>query len=120
MNKAYEIWLETMKMESKPTTIYTATYKNKEVRMYSIDSRIFISWYINGKLIEKALFPKEIITDIDLFFQTIYAEYIDKHLMYKIINTMKRYSPYLEDGENPIVSLKYENIMGEIKFEQSD
>ena len=58
--------------------------------------------------------------EMELFFQTIYAEYIDKHLMYKIINTMKRYSPYLEDGENPIVSLKYENIMGEIKFEQSD
>ena len=120
MNKEHKIWLETVKIESKPTTIYTATHENKEVHIYSIDSRIFINWYIDGRLIEKPKFPKEIITEMELFFQTIYAEYIDKHLMYKIINTMKRYLPYLEDGENPIVSLKYENIMGEIKFEQSD
>ena len=120
MNKAYEIWLETMKMEFKPTTIYTATYKNKEVRMYSIDSRIFISWYINGRLIEKPRFPKEIVTEMKLFFQTIYAKYIDKHLMYRIINTMKRYLPYLEDGENPIGQLKNIEIVGEIKLEQSD
>ena len=117
MNKAHEIWLETIKMESKPTTIYTATYKNKEVHMYSIDSRIFIKWYINGKLIERAIFPKEIITEMELFFQTIYAEYIDKHLMYKIINTMKRYLPYLEDGENLVGSIKNIEIMREIKLE---
>ena len=111
---------KTVKIESKPTTIYTATYENKGVRVYSIDGEICINCYIDGRLIKKPRFPKEIVTEMKLFFQTIYAEYIDKHLMYKIINTMKRYSPYLEDGENPIVSLKYENIMGEIKFEQSD
>lgn len=117
MNKAYEIWLETMKMESKPTTIYTATYKNKEVRIYSIDSRIFISWYINGKLIEKALFPKEIITDIDLFFQTVYAKCINKQLMCKILSIMKKCLPYLEDGENLVGSIKNIEIMREIKLE---
>ena len=58
MNKEYKIWLKTVKIESKPIAIYTATYENKEVRVYSIDSRIFINWYINGKLIEKAIFPK--------------------------------------------------------------
>lgn len=100
MNKAHEIWLETIKMESKPTTIYTATYKNKEVRMYSIDSRIFIKWYINGKLIERAKFPKEIITEIDLFFQTICAKCIDKYLMCKILSRMRKYLPYLEDGDD--------------------
>ena len=120
MIKEHEIRLKTVKIESKPITIYTASYENKEVHVYSMDSRIFINWYIDGRLIEKPRFPKEIITEMELFFQTIYAEYIDKHLMYKIINTMKRYLPYLEDGENPIVSSKYENIVGEIKFEQSD
>ena len=120
MIKEHEIRLETVKIESKPTTIYTATPENKEVHIYSIDSRIFINWYIDGRLIEKPKFPKEIVTEMKLFFQTIYAKYIDKHLTYRIINTMKRYLPYLEDEENPIVSLKYENIMGEIKFEQSD
>ena len=120
MNREYEILLETVKIESKPTTIYTATHENKEVHVYSIDSRIFINWYIDGRLIEKPKFPKEIITEIDLFFQTIYAEYIDKHLMYKIINTMKRYLPYLEDEENPIGQLKNIEIVGEIKIEQSD
>ena len=120
MIKEHEIRLKTVKIESKPTTIYTATHENKEVHIYSIDSGIFINWYIDGRLTEKPKFPKEIVTEMKLFFQTIYAKYIDKHLMYRIINTMKRYLPYLEDGENPIVSLKYENIVGEIKFEQSD
>ena len=86
--------------------------------MYSIDSRIFIEWYISGKLIEKALFPKEIITDIDLFFQTVYAKYINKHLMYKILNRMKEYLPYLEDGENPVGSLKNIELVGKIKIEE--
>ena len=54
---------------------------------------------------------------MELFIQTIYAKYIDKHLMYKILNTMERYLPYLEDSENPIGSLKYINIVGEIKVE---
>ena len=118
MNKEHKIWLETVKIESKPTTIYTATYENKEVHVYSIDdSKICIDWYINGKLIEKPKFPKEIVTEMKLFFQTIHAKYIDKHLMYRIINTMKRYLPYLEDGENPIGSLKNIEIVGEIKLE---
>ncbi len=100
MNKEYKIWLKTVKIESKPRTIYTATYENKEVRVYSIDdSKICIDWYINGKLIEKAKFPKEIITEMELFFQTIYAKCIDKHLMYRIINTMGRYLPYIEEGD---------------------
>ena len=120
MNKEHKIWLETVKIESKPTTIYTATHENKEVHIYSIDSRIFINWYIDGRLIEKPKFPKEIITEMELFFQIIYAKYIDKRLMYRIINTMKRYLPYLEDGENPIGQLKNIEIVGEIKFEQSD
>ena len=120
MNKEHEIWLETVKIESKPITIYTASYENKEVHIYSIDSRIFINWYIDGRLIEKPKFPKEIITEMELFFQIIYAKYIDKRLMYRIINTMKRYLPYLEDGENPIGQLKNIEIVGEIKFEQSD
>ena len=117
MIKEHEIRLETVKIESKPTTIYTATYENKGVRVYSIDSRIFIKWYIDGKPIEKAIFPKEIITEIDLFFQTIICKCIDKHLMYKIVNTMKRYLPYLEDGKNPIGSIKNIEIMREIKLE---
>ena len=54
---------------------------------------------------------------MELFFQTIICKYIDKHLMYKIVNTMKRYLPYLEDGENPISSLKNIEIVGEIKLE---
>lgn len=110
MDTEYKIWLETVKIESKPTTIYIATHENKEVRVYSIDSRIFINWYINGKLIEKAIFPKEIITEIELFFQTIYAKYIDKYLMHEILNTMKRYLPYLKD-ENEI---KHVKLVGEI------
>lgn len=117
MIKEHEIQLKTVKIESKPIMIYTASYENKEVHVYSMDSRIFINWYIDGRLIEKPKFPKEIITEMELFFQTIICKYIDKHLMYKIVNTMKRYLPYLEDEENPIGSLKYINIVGEIKLE---
>ena len=117
MIKEHEIRLKTVKIESKSTTIYTATHENKEVHIYSIDSRIFINWYIDGRLIEKPKFPKEIVTEMKLFFQTIYAKYIDKHLMYRIINTMKRYLPYLEDEENPIGQLKNIEIVGEIKLE---
>ena len=113
MDKEHKIWLETVKIESKPITIYTSTYENKEVRVYSIDSEICINWYINGRLIEKPKFSKEIITEMELFFQTIYAKYIDKHLMYKIINTMKRYLHYLED-ENEI---KYVKLVGKIIYE---
>ncbi len=52
MNKEYKIWLKTVKIESKPRTIYTATYENKEVRVYSIyDSKSCIDCYINGSLI---------------------------------------------------------------------
>ena len=100
MIKEYEIQLETVKIESKPTTIYTATYENKGVRVYSIDSRIFIKWYIDGKPIEKVIFPKEVITEIDLFFQTICAKCINKYLMCKILNRMRKYLPYLEDGDD--------------------
>lgn len=117
MTREYIIRLETVKIESKPTTIYTATYENKGVRVYSIDSRIFIKWYIDGRLIEKPKFPKEIITEMELFFQTIICKCIDKHLMYKIVNTMKRYLPYLEDGKNPVGSIKNIEIMREIKLE---
>lgn len=117
MDKEYKVWLETVKIESKPTTIYTATHENKEVRVYSIDSEICINWYIDGRLIENPKFPKEIITEMELFCHTIIYECIDKHSMYRIINTMKRYLPYLEDEENPIGSLKYVNIVGEIKLE---
>ena len=100
MIKEHEIRLETVKIESKPTTIYTATYENKGVRVYSIDGEICINWYIDGRLIEKPRFPKEIVTEIDLFFQTIYAKYIDKYLMCKILNKMRKYLPYLEDGDD--------------------
>lgn len=100
MIKEHEIQLKTVKIESKPIMIYTASYENKEVHVYSMDSRIFINWYIDGRLIEKPKFPKEIITEMELFFQTIICKYIDKHLMYKIVNTMKRYLPYLEDGDD--------------------
>ena len=117
MTREHEIRLETVKIESKSITIYNVTHENKEVRVYSMDNRIFINWYIDGRLIEKPKFPKEIITEMELFFQTIICKYIDKHLMYKIVNTMKRYLPYLEDEENPIGSLKYINIVGEIKLE---
>ena len=117
MDKEYNIWVKTVKIESKLRTIYTSTYENKEVRVYSIDSEIYINWYIDGRLIEEPKFPKEIITEMELFYQTIYAKCIDKHLMYKILNTMKKYLPYLEDEENPISSLKHINIVGEIKLE---
>ena len=100
MIKEHEIRLETVKIESKSITIYNVTHENKEVRVYSMDNRIFIKWYINGKLIERAIFPKEIITEMELFFFTIICKYIDKHLMHKIVNTMKRYLPYLEDGDD--------------------
>ena len=76
MNKEHKIWLETVKIESKPTTIYTATHENKEVHIYSIDSRIFINWYIDGRLIEKPKFPKEIIGDMSTF--DFIMDYIDK------------------------------------------
>ena len=112
-----KMWLETVKIESKPITIYNTIHENKEVRVYSIDSKICINWYIDEKLIEKPKFPKEIITEMELFCQTIIYKCIDKHLMYEILNTMKRYLPYLEDGENPIGLLKYINIVGEIKLE---
>lgn len=47
---------------------------------------------------------------MELFVQTIYAKYIDKHLMYEILNTMKRYLPYLEDEDE----IKYVELVGEI------
>ena len=103
MTREHMIWLETAKIQTKPIkpiTIYNASYENKEVRIYSIDSEICINWYIDGRLIEKPRFPKEIITEIDLFFQTIYAKYIDKYLMCKILNKMRKYLPYLEDGDD--------------------
>lgn len=106
MDKEYKIWLKTVKIDSKPITNYTATYKNKEVHVYSIDdSKICINWYIDRKLIENPMFPKEIITEMKLFFHTLYKyidKHIDKHLMYEIINTMKRYLPYLEDDEDSV------------------
>ena len=115
MDKEYKIWLETVKIESKPRTIYTATYENKEVRVYSIDSKICINWYINGRLIEIPKFPKEIVIEMELFFQTLYAKSIDKHLMYDIINTMKRYLPYLKDADKKEDDcLKHIKIEGEI------
>lgn len=112
-----KMWLETVKIESKPITIYNTIHENKEVRIYSMGSEIYIKWYIDGKLIEKPKFSKEIITEMELYFQTIIYKCIDKHLMYEIINTMKKYLPYLEDEENPFGPLKYIKIIGEIKLE---
>ena len=42
MIKEHEIRLETVKIESKSITIYNVTHENKEVRVYSMDNRIFI------------------------------------------------------------------------------
>lgn len=116
--KDYRDWIQERIVKTKQeTTKYSAKHENKEVRVYSEGDYIYINWYIDGRLIEKPRFPKESIDEINLFVQTLYGECIDKHLMYKILNTMKRYLSYLEDEENPIGSLKYINIVGEIELE---
>ena len=35
----------------KNKTYKVSSYENKEVRVYSIDDKIYIDWYIDGKLI---------------------------------------------------------------------
>ena len=117
MIKEHEIRLKTVKIESKPITIYTATHENKEVCVYSIDSEICINWYIGGRLIEKPRFPKESVDEIYKFMESLHYKYICENLMYKILHTVEKYLPYLEDGENPISSLKNIEILGEIKLE---
>ncbi len=112
--KDYRYWIqertESIKQELK---YYSAKYENKEIRVYSENNCVYVYWYIDGRLIEKPKFPKEIITEMELFFQTIYAKYIDKHLMYEIINTMKRYLPYLKDEDE----IKYVKVVGKIIYE---
>lgn len=44
MIKEHKIQLKTVKIESKPIMIYIASYENKEICVYSMDSRIFINW----------------------------------------------------------------------------
>ena len=101
MNKAHKIWLETVKIESKPTTIYTATYENKEVRVHSVGSRIFINWFIDNELV-KAIFPKEIEKEIIDYIKGLYCKYISKDLLNDIVNKMSECLPYLEDDEDTV------------------
>ena len=49
--------------------------------------------------------------------ESLHYKYICENLMYKILHTVEKYLPYLEDGENPISSLKNIEILGEIKLE---
>lgn len=51
------------------------------------------------------------------FMESLHYKYICKNLMCMILHTVEKYLPYLEDGENSIGSLKYINIVGEIKLE---
>ena len=120
MTREHMIWLETAKIQTKPIkliTIYTASYENKEVHVYSIDSEICISWSIDGRLIEKPRFPKESVDEIYKFMESLHYKYICENLIYKILHTVEKHLSYLEDEENPIGQLKNIEIVGEIKIE---
>ena len=89
------------------TSIYSAKYKNKEVRVYFEDGCVYLNWYIDGRLIEKPYFPTEIANEINLFIQILCYRFIDK---YEILNTLKRYLSYLGDEEFcPKIEIKWVN-----------
>jgi len=114
----YKHWIQEHIVSTKrEKNIYSAKYENKEVRVYSADYCIYANWYIDGRLIKKPRFPKESVDEIYRFMESLRYEYICENLMYAILHTIEKHLPYLEDGENPIGSLKYINIVGEIKVE---
>ena len=94
-----------------------AKYENKEVRVYSADDCIYVNWYIDGRLIEKPRFPKKSVDEIYQFMESLHYKYICENLMYAILHTIEKHLPYLEDGDSPIGSLKYINVVGEVKVE---
>jgi hypothetical protein len=108
--KDYRYWIQERRESTKQEpNYYSAKYENKEVRVYSTDDCVYVDWYIDGRLIEKPHFPTEIVNEMNLFIQTL-QRYIDKHLLYEILNTMKRYLLYLEDEESCLkIGIKWVN-----------
>lgn len=114
----YKHWIQERTDSTKQeTNTYFAKHKNKAVRVYSVDDCIYVNWYIDGRLIEKPKFPKESVDEIYQFMESLHYKYICENLMYAILHIVEKHLPYLEDGESPIGSLKYINIVGEIKLE---
>ena len=97
--KTYREWIEERQVTTKEEIkYYSRTYENKEVRVHSVSSRIFINWFINNKLV-KAIFPKEIEKEIIDYSEGLYCKYISKDLLNNIANKMSEYLPYLKDDD---------------------
>ena len=115
--KTYREWIEERRVSVKEEIeYYSRIYENKEVRVHSVGSRIFINWYIDNKVV-KAIFPKEIEKEIIDYIEGLYCKYISKDLLNNVVNKMSKYLPYLtDDNKDENESLKYVQIKGEIKL----
>lgn len=80
----------------KNKTYKVSSYENKEVRVYSIDDKIYIDWYIDGKLINPK-FSKEIIIILELYVQTLLGKHINERLLCEIRDVMGTYLSELEE-----------------------
>lgn len=97
--KTYLDWIEERLASIKEDIkYYSRTYENKEVRVHSVGSRIFINWYIDNKLVY-AIFPKEIEKEIIDYIEGLYCKYISKELLNNIASKMSEYLPYLENDD---------------------
>ena len=96
--KTYREWIEERRVTTKEEIkYYSRTYENKEVRVHSVGSRIFINWFIDNKLV-KAIFPKEIEKEIIDYIEGLYCKYISKDLLNNVADKMSEYLSYLTDN----------------------
>lgn len=113
--KSYKEWIqERIESTIQKRKYYFAEYENKEVRVYSENDCVYVNWFIDGRLIKKSKFPKEIMEEMRWYIQGLYGKCIHEELLSNISCAIGKYLPYLEDEENLIGSLEHVEIVGKL------
>lgn len=85
---------------------YKAFYKNKEVRVHAVNSSVFVEWFMNGVKLHNPILPDECLKEINGYTLQMIGTYISAGTMYKFVNFLEKYLPYLKDNDES-ANLKY-------------
>ena len=85
---------------------YKAFYKNKEVQVHTDKRCVFIEWFMDGVKLDNPILPNEYLKEIDAYTSQMIGYYASAGEMYKLVNFLEKYLPYLKDGSE-YANLKY-------------
>ena len=88
---------------------YKAFYKNKEVWAHTVKRCVFIEWFKDGVKLHDPILPNEYLKEISDYTSQMIGRYASAGEMYKLVNFLEKYLPYLKDGSES-ANLKYVTI----------